>query len=306
MSRLDFLPLAQTGRGGRGVRGSEAPGGASSLILRPIWLVPLLRSLADGPWSPHWTIVIPLVGATAALWNAGRAMAADNPRAGFRRLSAAMLLLGLATTGLGTTLGVAAVLWIIMMHSIFLLWYDDVEAGSKLVPMVVLFVAAWWTAAAAAGARTPVLSGAAWLVGIAGGAATLLWPNTSGRKRAPAVWRQRLLILLLVVAGAASGALTHFAAEPVAAEVGAGLSGFGLLDVRPWIGTTGLDPAHRRVAALPVAPLLPLLLVLAAIVGLLRGLWLRRGPGQSAAQPPAADQARALRRVWWLPGGGDG
>ena len=281
-------------------------GGSCSLLLRPFWLVTLLRSLADGPWSPQWTVVVPLVGIAAALWHAGRALAVDDRRAGFCRLSAAILLLGFATTGFGTTLGVAAVLWIVMMHSILLLWYDDTEAGSKLVPMVTLFVAAWWTAAAAAGARTPVLSGVAWLVGMAGGAATLLGPYTSGRKGA-AVWRQRLLILLLVVAGAASGALTRFAAEPVTAEVGAGLSAFGLLDVRPWIGTAGLDPAHRRVAALPVAPLLPLLLVLAAIVWLLRGLWLRRGPGQSAAQPPAADRARALWwRVWWLPGGGDG
>jgi hypothetical protein len=285
----------------------RGPEGSSSLLLRPFWLVPLLHSFVDGPWPLQWTLVVPLLGIAAALWNVVCALVTDEQRAGVRRLSAAMLLLGFATTGFGTTLGVAGVLWIVMMHSILLLWYDDMEGGLSLVPMIVLFIAAWWTAAAAAGARNVVLSGAAWLVGMAGGAATLLWPNTSGRKRAAAVWRQRLLILLLVVAGAASGALTRFAAEPVAAEVGAGLSAFGLLDVRPWIGTAGLDPGHRRVAALPVAPLLPLLLVLVAIASLFRRLWIRPSRGDAAAQPPGADRARALRRrVWWFPGGGDG
>ena len=284
----------------------RGPGGSSLLLLRPFWLVPLLRSLVDGPWPPQWTLLAPLLGVAAALWKVAGALVVDRRRAGLRLLSAAILLLGFATSGFGTTLGVAGVLWIVMMHSILLLWYDDMEGGSSLVPMIVLFIAAWWTAAAAAGARNVVLAGAAWLVGMAGGAATLLWPNTSGRKRAAAVWRQRLLILLLVVAGAASGALTRFAAEPVAAEVGAGLSAFGLLDVRPWIGTAGLDPGHRRVAALPVAPLLPLLLVLAAIASLLRRLWIRPCRGDAVAQPPI-DRARALRRrVWWFPGGGDG
>jgi hypothetical protein len=283
--------------------------GPTSLVgradfLRPIWLFLLMRSLVNGPWPLQWTLLVPLVGIAAALWVVASSFVAGDD-AGDRQLSLAALLLGFASLGFGTSLGVAATLWIVLLHSLLLIRNDDTGGGTGTVPFLALLFATWWTAAAAAGARSMMPVGAAWLVGMAGGAAALLRSRFAGVRPWHILRRDRLLLVLLGAAGVASGVLTRFVAEPVVAQVGAGLSAFGLLDTWPWIGVAGLDPGHRRVAILPLAPVGLLLLVLAAMAWLSRRLWLRRdvSPGEQA--DPFSIGA-ITRRVWWLPGGGDG
>lgn len=272
--------------------------------LSPLWLLLLLRSLADGPWPLQWTLLVPLVGIATALWSVAGAFVEDGP-ARVRRLSRAMLMLGFAASGFGTTLGVAAALWIILMYDLFLLWSDDSERGARVVPIMALLLAVWWAAAAAAGARSMLPAAAAWLVGIVGSVAVLLWPRSESEGRFRVGGWDVMLLLVVVAASVTGGVLTRFAAEPVAAQLGAGLSAFGLLDTWPWIGVAGLDPGHRRVATLPLVPLVVLLFVLAAAAWLTRRLW-SQSAASSPEQPASIELADMARRVWWLPGGGDG
>ena len=155
---------------------------ASGVSLAPLWLVLLLRSLADGLWPLQWTLLVPLLGIAAALWVVGRGLV-EHRQSAVPRVSAAMLLLGFAAIGFGSTLGVVAVLWIVLMHALLLLSIVDGEDGTQVVPILALFVAAWWAAASAAGARGMFLAGAIWLVGIVGSVAVLLWPYIAGSGR---------------------------------------------------------------------------------------------------------------------------
>lgn len=286
--RRALIPLSHKGRGSLEAR-----------VLQPLWLLLLVRSLADGAWPLQWTLLVPLIGIVTALWIMAGAFVEDG-RTGVQRIRATMLMLGFASIGFGSTLSVAAVLWIVLMSDLLLLWSDDVERGARVVPISVLLFAAWWAAAAAAGARSMLPAAAAWITGSAGSVAIVLWPRSTRDGRFHADGWDVLLILLLVSAGVTSGALTRFAAEPVAAQLGAGLSAFGLIDTWAWIGVAGLDPGHHRVAMLPVVPLVMLLMVLVAAAWLTRRLWVRRSAAPSQAQPAAVELAGVARHVWWL------
>ena len=319
--------------GAGGVPWSPRGAGSSGyeLVLRPVWLVPLLRSLEAGPWPLPAVLSVPLLGAALAALAAIEVLAIRDRRRGAERLLAAMLLWAFACVGLSTTLGVVAALWVLLAHALAVLWMGENGEMAPAAMLVPLFAAAWWSGAALAGARAWLPAGVVWFAGIAGGGAFLLEPmaapppRTSVRiarwhRRTGAVARGILLLLLALFAPL----MTRFAGLRVADQLGAGLTAYGLIDIRPWIGIGALDAANRRVALLPSVALLPLLLVTLAVTWLvLRVLGRRTSPAPRGYPPPlqgeGSDSPPSLpgkgvgglgpfvrRRVWWVRAERDG
>ncbi len=298
------------------------------LLLRPIWLFPLLRSLESGPWQIAWALLVPVVGAAAMLWTAMEALRARNSRRGMERLLAVVLGMALICAGLNTAPGVAGALWALLAHALLLLWMPG-DNGRAVLPacFLMLFVAGWWTAGAAAAAGAFLVAGAAWLAVMVAGIAAVLWPDRAvtregylARRHPPFRHRARrggtgvaMVGLSLVLLALFAPLATEFLVVPVVDQLGAGLTPFGLLDVWPWIGVAALNAGHRRVALLPTVALAPLLLTVMSAVWLLLRLAAR--PPRSLTRQPLAgvsEGPRVLpsplvplitglrRRIWWL------
>ena len=298
-------------------------------LLRPFWLFPLLRSLETGPWPIAWTLLVPLLGTVAAVGAAIDLLRARDARRGMERLLAVVLGMALVCGGLNTTPGVAGAVWVVLAHGLLLV--ASRGGSGRISPpacLLLLFVAGWWTAAAATAAGAFLVAGLVWLAGMAGSVAPMVWPDSGalpetpqpphangvpGRGFAGAVSAALVLVLLALFAPL----LTEFLALPVADQLGAGLTPFGLLDIWPWIGMAALDAAHRRAALLPSVALTPLLLVTLAVTWLLLRLGTplvylltRRSPLPRASEESAVPAAAAIQsirnRVWWVRARRDG
>ncbi len=298
------------------------------VALRPFWLLSLLRSLENGPWPLAWTLFVPLVGSVAALVAAAQAMTARECENSVERLLAAVALWALACIGVNTTLGVVAALWVMLAHSLLLVFLWKRERTPRLLIGCLLFVAGWWTVAALAGAKAFLLAGLVWLAGAALTWASFVRTNAPARDESNVFWRRwsaavsaTLAATVLIPLALFSGLVTRTVGLRIADGLGAGLTAFGLVDTWSWIGVGALDAARQRVGLLPIVPLTLLWLVVLAVIWLAARLMDRRmlasplGRRQLERTLPAllgpaveADEAeREIRsRVWWLDTGRDG
>lgn len=298
------------------------------VALRPFWLLSLLRSLENGPWPLAWTLFVPLVGSVAALVAAAQAMTAREREHRVERLLAAVSLWALACIGVNTTLGVVAALWVMLAHSLLLVFLWKRERTPRLLIGCLLFVAVWWTVAALAGAKAFLLAGLVWLAGAALTWASFARTNAPARDESNISWRRWSTAVsptpaatVLIPLALFSGLVTQVVGLRIADGLGAGLTAFGLVDTWSWIGVGALDAARRRVGVLPIVPLTLLWLIVLAVTWLvarlmdrrMRAAPLRRPQAESnlpALLSPAIEAGEAERvvrsRVWWLDTGRDG
>ncbi len=285
---------------------SASRGGASEseLLLRPLWLFPLLKTFSVAPWPPPWPLVVPLLGAAATIWATLEALRTRDTPSVFERVLAAMLGMALICAGMSSAVGIVAALWVLLAHALLVLWTGaGRRAGSSLAAFLLLFLAAWWTVAAAAGGAAFLIAAGAWLAGMAGGVAVLLpaQPSVAGKGRPSGLGAVLIGAALALLIALFMPVTTRFVAVPVADQLDPGLAPYGLLDYWPWIGVAALDPGHRRAALLPTAVLAPLFAVTLAITWLVLRLvahWMARPDGQVTAAEPV--EVSILGRVWWV------
>jgi len=274
------------------------------LILRPLWLFPLLQSLEAGPWPVGLALVAQLAGAMAAVAAALEAFVARDQARRHERTLASLLSMALVCVALNTAPGVAGALWALCAHGWLLL-----GMGRRDLPAAVLwlFVPVWWAAGAAAAAGGFLAAAALLFAGIILALVSLLGRTTmTGQSASATPLRPSAATPVAVTATAVllmlfAPVVTRFVALPVIDQLGAGLTAFGLLEVWPWIGIGIQDAGHRRVAAVPGVALVPLLGVVAA------GLWLLlRAVGRVAPVPLSIQAVRQTSpldlvrdRVWW-------
>ena len=286
--------------------GARRGGPVWEVVVRPFWLFPLLRSLQAGSWPAPWSLVVPLLGALAALGLAVGALSSTDSQSGTERILLTVLAMALVCSGLSSAVGIAGALWALLAHGLLFLHLGaGRRGGSPLIVILLLFLAAWWTAAAAAAARGFAVAGMVWWAGMAAGVAPIWWRRTSApsEQRAIAAVAAPLLTMLLFIGYMLGGPVaTRFVALPVIAQLDPGLTPHGLLELWPWIGAGALDAGHGRAAVLPTLPLLALWGVLLSLVWL--GLRARPHGGiderpEPAAEPDGAGDPRD--RLWWAP-----
>jgi hypothetical protein len=276
---------------------------AEASLLRLAWLYPLARLYSLGPWNTGWSFAAMLFGGAIACWCAISALARPGPRS-----PASLLGLALASLGLGTSAGVAAMCYAILAYTIGApaqhigdreLGIGEVSARSAApdrqslfpwllstaFPLTAPFVAAWMVIGASVAGGVSVLGGVAWLVALIEGlsAAIARWPA-----RAP---RQPLLILAFVslLLGAGAPLVVLWLIQPVVAQLQGGLTPYGDINIWPWIGLATSDAAHTQVTTLPSIAIALLMLVLCALVYTLARL--REPPAPPDASESAADDA---------------
>jgi hypothetical protein len=240
-------------------------------LVTVMWLVPLVRSWAYGPWDAAWSLLPLAIG--AAGWWASAALAGRRPAyASERAYLHSCVLAGL---GLASGAGMAAALLALLAA----LAIDSSPAhGWRATMRLVLLLASAWAMSGAlvAGGAALVLP----LVWLALGAMHL------NRRDAVAPrhdWRAVPLTLLGVM-----GIMLSLLPATIE-HLQAGLTVFGDLATRPWIGFALLDAARREVIAAPLLFMLALGAVMVAISALL-----------PAASPLPEATAAPVPAVWWL------
>jgi len=240
-----------------------------------LWLLPLVRSWADGPWDTVWSLLPLAVGATG--WWASAVLAPHRPAgAGEQAYLHGCVLAGL---GLASGAGVAAAL--LALLAALACGAGPAHGWRATMRSVLLLVNAW------------AISGAL----IAGGAALLLplvWLALGAmvlNQRAVTAPRHDWRAVPLTLLGVMGSVLSMLPA--IIEHLQGGLTVFGDLVVRPWIGFALLDAARREVIAAPVLIILALGAVMVAIGAL--------APAATAAPTtPAAPVATPMPTAWWL------
>lgn len=288
----------------------RASGERWELLLRPIWLIPLLHTLQAGPWPIAWVLLMLLTASVGMGGAVVGALSTLDRRHGSERLLTALLLMAFLSIAISSAAGIVAALWVILAHSLLLLWTRGATHQPRpLAPFALLFLATWWAGGAASGAGAFLVTGAIWLSGTACALASLLWQDMTTstiNSRRRAVFERLGVFIRTIGTGAIMLMMpffTRFVALPVADQVDPGLTSFGLLDHWPWIGVAMLDAAHRRVALLPIGALAPLFAVLLAAAWLLGRLVVRTPPSEIPATPEDEGVWAGVRaHVWWIRG----
>lgn len=266
-------------------------------VLRPFWLLVLLRTLVLEPW-PIPTVVVATALGTVALAAITYAMVRSAPPTGRERMLAGVLVMAFIAASQNTTLGVVATLWALVMYAVLAVTGRVTEFASLSVVCITLGVAGWWTAGAVAAAGG--FLGAIVICWTTAGAciATFLGARSTRSTRMSNAGRFLVLMLSISLVLGSPWATTTLAL-PVAQGLGAGLTAPGLLDVWPFIGVSALDAGHRRITLMPGIMLGCLLLLVWAVTWLVS----RIGSRARAVQlGPSDDTAlKVIRtRVWWL------
>jgi|GEM_PF-763946 len=271
-------------------------------LVRIAWLYPLVRLYSLGPWNNGWSFATMLLGGAVAVWAAGSAFAQTDADARRRLTLLSYLGLVLAGLGLGTSAGIVAGCYGLLVYLLLAVGSAPVpradgqpEANAAFVgqtsqrwllsgaiPFTAPFVAAWLLIGAGHAGGVILLSGIVWVVTLINALATGL-----------ALSAERSARRALTVAAAASVALGIGAPlvvlaliQPVVEQLQGGLTLYGDVNVWPWVGLETIDAAHTPVTTLPAIAIAGLMLVLSALVYLILRL-------RAVSAPPAAIVARA-------------
>lgn len=273
------------------------------LALQPIWLLPLLRAIAWGPWNSGWALAVLLLGGATALWSGTAALwaIADDER--IERLAGTWLGMALAASGLLTTVGTISVLWQVLTYgvSLGLLWTRRWRWWAAPLPLSASFVASWLVQGATAASGTALLAAALWLATLFSGIAVFRLPRDPATRSRTAT----ILLGLTLLLGVLVPLPVRYLLNPAVEQLQAGLTPFGLIDVWPWIGLAALDAGQRRVAVLPSIAVAALALVAAALVWLIARLLGSIGADDSDASAETTGMWQTIReQVWWARGAG--
>ena len=277
------------------------------LVLRPLWLFPLLRSLEAGPWPVGLALFAQLAAATAVLAAAVDALTTTSEARRRERTLGGLLGMALLCTALNTAPGVAGALWALCAHAVLLLFLRGQPQTVPGAALLWLWLPLWWTAGAAAAAGGFLVAAMVSFAGIALAVTVTIGPKAAalrGTDRIGTIGAAGLGLLLMLFAPA----ITRFVALPVIDQLGAGLTAFGLLEVWPWIGIGIQDAGHRRVAVTPSVALVALLGVIVAVLWLLlRAVGRNLSPALTFADADGPTPFERIRsRVWWARPHGDG
>ncbi len=242
----------------------------ATIIARLLWLLPLARLLSLGTWNTGWNLATALLGAVAALLAAGAALAAPRHSARQSAIACAYAALGLATLGLTTGAGLAALCGCLLAALLAVVPGRPVPATGwrtllpwllvPLLPFGLPFVTIWLGVSAAVASGGVGLAAAVWLVALLINLAAVVrgW-NAPG-------WACWLSLAL----GVLTPVWLRWLAGPLIAQLQPGLSVYGDLVIWPWVGVAAENSARQPVATLPSVAVAGLLVVLLAIVALTR------------------------------------
>ncbi|WP_029214952.1 hypothetical protein [Kallotenue papyrolyticum] len=270
---------------------------------QPIWLLPLLRTVAWGPWNSGWALALVLVGAVGALWAAGAALGASDDETCHERLSGLWLSMALACLGLLTSVGMAAALWLPYGIAVSQpLLTGRRRMWAMPLPPTLMFTAVWLALGATAASGAMVLAAALLLATLIGVVAGYRTPEAAPHEEAPLTPTARAALALTLGGGLLTPLAIRALILPAVDQLQGGLTPFGLITIWPWVGLAALDAGQRRVAVLPSIALLALALVIGALVWLVARAAQARQGTTAAEAAPQADLQQALRQVWWLRG----
>ncbi len=244
----------------------------ASPLVTVAWLMPLVRSWAYGPWDTAWSLLV--LGIGAAGWWASAALAWRRPAGG----SDVAYLHGCVLAGLGLASGAGLTAALLALLAALAIDGSPAHGWRATMRLVLLLVSAWATSGAL----------------IAGGAALLLplvWLALGAMqlsRRGVAAVRHDWRAVPLTLFGAMGVVLSLLPAT--IEHLQAGLTVFGDLATRPWIGFALLDAARREVIAAPLTFMLALGAVMVAISALL----------PAPPMPPPETAAAPVPAVWWL------
>lgn len=312
---LLLLAATYAGINGYPISLLNTPHNPARLILQPIWLLPLLRTIGWGPWSSGWALACVVLGGATAVWASATALWATSSDARTERITTTWLGMALACIGALTPVGVAAALLLVLGACVsfgLLLRSARSRLWAAPVPPSIMFAACWLAQGAAAASGTFLLSGVLWLATLFNGIAVfrLTEDGKQGMEIGalesanqfpipnPQALGSWFLVLGSVLLGVLAPLPLRLLIMPAVEQLQGGLTPFGLIDIWPWVGVAALDAGQRRVAVLPSIAVMILALVAAALAWLLARLFGWIGSTQAnSAQPIVWEQIRA--RVWW-------
>lgn len=280
------------------------------LALTPIWLLPILRAIALGPWSDGWALAALLIGCVAALWAAATALWAAHDHDRQEQAATSWLGMALACIGLLTPVGVAAALWLTLIYPIglaLLLGDRRWRLWAGPLPIGATFVGCWLAQGATAASGAFVPGAAIWLAALIGGLATVrLWRAAPDDDPLLGALIDRSsqrfggwLVGLTLLLGILAPLLLSRLIVPAVDLLQGGLTPYGLIDIWPWVGAAALDAGQRRVAVLPTIAVTALALIQGALVWMTARLLARTDDERAATTL----DWRALReQVWWSAG----
>lgn len=277
------------------------------LMLQPIWLLPLLRTFAWGPWHSGWSVAIVLLGGATALWSASTALWSTSETERVERVVGTWQGLALACVGLATPVAAASALWQVLAYGLGLALlqpYASERGRSALwaapLPPSATFVACWLAQGAAAASGAFLLAAALWLATMLSGLAVLRLMSATRPSWRSAGW---LLAACSIALGVVAPLPLRWLVMPAVELLQGGLTPFGLLDIWPWVGIAALDAGQRRVAVLPSIAVALMAVVSAALLWLLARLfgW---SSAEAAGNPATGTEAwtEIDGQVWWTRG----
>lgn len=281
------------------------------LALTPIWLLPLLRTLAWGPWPSGWALAVVLLGGATALWAAAAALWATDEQA-IARLAQTWLGLALACIGLATPVGIASALFQLLTYALgvgLLFGPAPSRLWAAPLPLSAAFVAFWLVQGATAASGAFLLAAVIWLGALLSGIAIVRLRIADAGLYAPAqpdADRKPIFAWFVVVGSWCLGILAplplRYLIMPAVDVLQGGLTPFGLLDIWPWVGIAALDAGQRRVAVLPSIAVAILALVVAALVWLIARLLDQRAALVASEETDRSFWNHVRQRVWWARG----
>jgi len=278
------------------------------LMLQPLWLLPLLRAIAWGPWNTGWALATLLLGLVATLWACTTALWGAPSRSRVDHIANTWLSMALTCIGLLTPVGISAALWLVLSYPLslgLLLRGSRWRWWAAPLPPTAMFTACWLVQGALAASGTLLAAAVCWLATLLSGLAVLRehteQPSASTTSPVDVV-----LLGLALGLGVLVPLPLRWLVIPAVELLQGGLTPFGLLDIWPWVGIAALDAGQRRVAVLPSIAVAVLMLVVAALVWLLARIfgWIGNVPPDTAhnAQQSAELWTSIQQRVWWAKG----
>jgi hypothetical protein len=265
-----------------GERRAFEPAALALLAVQLAWLYPLARLYSLGPWNAGWSLAAVLFGAAAAGWHALAALAQPAAATRLAWLAGSLLALALGGIGLGTSAGLAAGCFALLVYALLVAAYELACSSSNSIvtsvselttpaawlltpafPFGAPFVATWMLLGAGQAGGVPLFAGVAWFVALLHALAAAIWRSpAAGVARRP-LWALAALSLAI---GAAAPAVVTWLVQPLVDQLQGGLTPYGAVNIWPWVGLAASDAVNRPVATLPSIALALLMLVLGALV----------------------------------------
>lgn len=286
---------------------------------RIVWLYPLVRLYSLSPWNVGWGYAAMLLGGAAAIWSVATALV--EPRRSRRHdlLLQGYAALALAGFGMGTSAGVAAGCYAVLVHQLLAVafarsahsvspaWFDHYLGWmlSAALPFTAPFVAIWMLVGAAIAAGSTALAGVLWLVGLLHALVALLAPAR------PATAAERVAALVSGAMAVAAPLVLLAVIDPVVRRLQGGLTPYGDVAIWPWVGLATRNAGAAQVLVFPSLAVAALMVVLLAIVHLicrLRQAGAATGESGEPALPLPLQSIAAILRaeVPWLGGRASG